>query len=72
MVIATDVMATHLSFYFQASCLQLSVSGPWSGSMCRAHIAMQELHAIVMILHRMAFHLSGKVVALYLDNSISV
>ena len=37
--------------------------------MCRAHIALQEFQAIAMILHRMAFHLSGKVVALHLDNS---
>ena len=37
--------------------------------MHRAHIALQELQAIAMMLHRMAFHLTGKVVALYLDNS---
>ena len=68
-VIATDAMSTHWAFYFQGSGLPLSVSGPWSGSMCRAHIALQELQAIAMMLHRMAFHLSGKVVALHLDNS---
>ena len=56
-------------FYFQGSGLPLSVSGPWAGSMCRAHIALQELQAIAMMLHRMAFSLSGKVVALHLDNS---
>ena len=39
--------------------------------MCRAHIAWLELQAVAMILHRMAFQLSGKVVALHLDNSIS-
>ena len=59
----------HWAFYFQGSGLPLSVSGPWSGSMCRAHIALQELQAIAMMLCRMAFHLSGKVVALHLDNS---
>ena len=37
--------------------------------MCRAHIALQECQAIAMMLHRMAFHLSGKEVALHLDNS---
>ena len=68
-VIATDPMLTHWAFYFQGSGLPLSVSEPWSGSMCMAHIALQELQAIVMILHRMALHLSGKVVALHLDNS---
>ena len=31
-------------------------------------IALQELQVVAMILHRMAFHLSGKVVALHLDN----
>ena len=37
--------------------------------MCRAHIALWELQANAMMLHRMAFHLSVKVVALHLDNS---
>ena len=68
-VIATDAMPTHLTFYFQGSGLPLSVSGSWSGSICRTHIALQELQAIALMLHRMAFHLSGKVVALHLDNS---
>ena len=36
--------------------------------MCRAHIALQELQVIAMMLHRIAFHLSDKVVALHLDN----
>ena len=68
-VIATDAMPTHWAFYFQGSGLPLLVSGSWLDSLCRAHIAMQELQAIAMMLHRMAFHLSGKVVALHLDNS---
>ena len=62
-------IATHWAIYFQGSGLPLSVSGPWSGSMCRAHIALQELQAVAMMLCQMAFHLSGKVVALHLDNS---
>ena len=69
MVIATDATPTHWTFYFQESGLPLSVSGSWSDSMCRAHITLQELQAISMMLHRMAIHLSGKVVALHLDNS---
>ena len=68
-VIVTDAMPTHWAFYFQGSGLPLLVSGSWSGSLCRAHIALQELQVIAMMLHRMAFHLSGKVVALHLDNS---
>ena len=70
-VIATDAIPTHWAFYFQGSGLPLSVSGSWSGSMCRAHIALQKLQAVAMMLHRMAFHLSGKVVALHLDNSMA-
>ena len=56
-------------FYFQGSGLPLSVSGTWSGSLSRAHIALQELQAVAVMLCRMAFCLSGKVVALHLDNS---
>ena len=68
-VIVIDAMPNHWAFYFQGSGSPLSVNGPWSGSMCRAHIALQELQAIARLLHRIAFHLSGKVVALHLDNS---
>ena len=68
MVIATDATPTHWAFYFQGSGLPLSVSGAWSGSLSRAHIALQELQAVAVILCRMAFCLSGKVVALHLDN----
>ena len=68
-VIATDATPTHWAFYFQGSGLPLSVSGAWSGSLARAHIALHELQAVAVMLHRMAFHLSGKVVALHLDNS---
>ena len=56
-------------FIFQGSGLPLLVSGSWSGSMCRAHIALQELQAITIMLHRMTFYFSGKVVSLHLDNS---
>ena len=69
MVIATDATPTHWTFYFQGSGLPLSVSGSWMGSLFRAHIALQELQAIVMILCRMTFCLSDKAVALCLDNS---
>ena len=68
-VIATDATPTHWAFYFQGSRLPLLVSGSWSDSLCRAHIALQELQAVAMILYSMAFCLSGKVVALHLDNS---
>ena len=68
-VIATDATPTHWAFYFQGSGLPLSVNCASPGSLCRAHIALQELHGVAIMLHRMAFHLSGKVVALHLDNS---
>ena len=71
MVIATDATPTHSAFYSQGSGLPLLLSGSWSGSMCRAHIALQELQAIAMVLHRMAFHLCGKVVALHLNNNMA-
>ena len=70
-VIATDATPTQWAFYFQLSGLPLSVSGSWSGSRCRAHNAVQELQAVAMMLCRMALHLSGKVVALHLDNSMA-
>ena len=68
-VIATDATPIHWAFYFQGSGLPLSVSGSWYSFLCRAHITLQELWAIAMMLCRMAFHFSGKVVALHLDNS---
>ena len=68
-VIATDATPTHWAFYFQGSGLPLSVSSTWSGSLSRVHIAVQELQAVAVMLRRMAFCLSGKVVALHLDNS---
>ena len=68
-VIATDATPTHWAFYFQGSGLPLSVSGTWSSSLSRAHIALQKLQAVAIMLCRMAFCLSGKVVALHLDNS---
>ena len=49
MVIATDAMLTHWAFYFRGSGLPLSVSGAWSGSLSRAHIALQKLHAVAVM-----------------------
>ena len=37
--------------------------------MCGTHIALRELQAVAMMLHKMAFDLPGKEVALHLDNS---
>ena len=68
-VIATDATSTCWAFYFQGSGLPLSVIGSCLGSLCRAHISLQELQAIAMMLCRMAYYLSGKVVALHVDKS---
>ena len=56
-------------FIFRDLVYLYQFSGPCSGSLCMAHIPLQELQAIAMMLCRMAFCLSGKVVALHLDNS---
>ena len=37
--------------------------------MCRAHTALQELQAVALMLQKMAFCLSIKMVALHLDSS---
>ena len=39
------------------------------GQVCmhNAHIALQQLQAFALMLHKLAFHLSGKVAALHLD-----
>ena len=68
-VIATDATPTHWAFYFQGSELPLSVSDAWSGSLYRAHIALQELQAVAITLCRIVLCLSGKVVALHLESS---
>ena len=56
-------------FIFRNLELPLSVSSAWSGSLSRAHTALQQLQAVAVMLSRMAFHLSGKVVALHLDKN---
>ena len=38
--------------------------------MCNVHIVLQEIQPVALILHIMPVHLSGKVVALHLDNNI--
>ena len=63
-VIATHATPTHSAFYFQGSGLPWSVSGAWSGSLCRAHIALQELQAVAIMLCMMAFCLLGWITGL--------
>ena len=40
--------------------------------MCQVHKTLQELQAVMLMLYRMPFHLSGKVVPLQLDKLIYV
>ena len=37
--------------------------------MCKVNIALQEPQAVSLMLHRMVFHLTGKVVALHMDSN---
>ena len=67
--ITRDVTCKHWAFYFQDSWVSLSCSGICSGAMWKDHTVLQELHAVLLMLHRMAFWLSGKVVSWYLDNN---
>ena len=60
-----DITPTHWVLYFEGTGLPTSMCGPWLHSMCMVHIALQELQAFALMLYRMAFQLSGKVV----DNS---
>ena len=41
----------------------------WPGSMCKVHATLQDPQAVSLMLHKMAFRLSGKLVVLHLDNS---
>ena len=69
MLITTDATPNHLVFYFQGSVFPLSCSCTWCGSMCKVQIALQELQTFALMLHKVTFWLSGKVVALHLDNN---
>ena len=68
-VITLDDPCVYWTFYFQVSRLPLSFYRIWSGSISNVSIALEELQAVVVLLCRMVFCLSGKVVPLYLDNS---
>ena len=55
-------------FYFPASGVPVSCCGAWPGSVCKVHIALQELQAVALMLCKMAFKLSSNMVALHLDH----
>ena len=69
MVVVMHSTANQWPFYFQGSALPLSMGGSWSGSLCKVHVALQELTAVVPMLHRLAIQLSGKAVTLQLNTS---
>ena len=67
-VITTGDTPNDQAFYFQGSGFPLSFSVTWSGFICRVYVNLWELWAVAPMLCRKAFQLSGKVVALYLNN----
>ena len=62
-------MPDHWGFYIQGSGVPIPCCGTWHGSMHQVHVALQELQAFALVLCKMAFWLSSKVVALHLNNS---
>ena len=60
MFIPTDDTPNHLAFYFWSYGFPLTCSGTWSGSLCMVHIVLQELKAVALQLHKIAFWFSGK------------
>ena len=68
-VITKDFYTQSLGFSFQHSGFHVSCSGTWSTFICKVHFALQDLQAVALMLHRMAFQVSGKVVAIHLNNN---
>ena len=56
-------------FYFQGFGFPHILQWNLVNSMCNIHTALQELQAAAIMLYRIAFQLSGKVLALHFDNS---
>ena len=61
-VITVDARPSYWAFYFQGSRLLLTFIGTWLDSFCRIHTALKEFQVVVVMLHKMAFHLCGEVV----------
>ena len=61
-VIITDAMPHHWDFHVQASGVPNLCCSNWSGYLYKAHMALQELQVVVLMLCKMAFHLSDKLV----------
>ena len=69
MVISMDVMSKYLPFIFKVLGYPFHSGRTSSLSKCNTHKALQELKAVVLILHRIAFCLFLKMTALHLDIS---
>ena len=69
MTSATNAMPNCWVFYIQDFGVPTICCGTWSVSMHKAHIPLQKLQAVVLMLHKMAFCLCSKVVTLHLDKS---
>ena len=59
------------AFYIQGSWVSISCCGTWSGYMHKVYIALQELLAVSLMLCKMAFQLSNKMVNLQSDNIVA-
>ena len=69
MVITMEATPIPWAYYFQGFGLSLSFNRTWSDYVQDSYITYKELQIVVLMLCRMAFHFTGKVVALHLNNS---
>ena len=70
LLLQMPLLLTGLSIFWVLSWFPLSISGASDQAVCAGFILpYRELQAIALMMHRMAFQLSGKVVALHLHNS---
>ena len=58
-----------LGLLYLGSGVPSTCCGTWYSFICRAHIPLQDLQVVVLMLHKMPFCISHKVVALHLDKS---
>ena len=54
-VIISIATPHHWALYFQGSGVPVSCCGTWSGSMQKVYIALKELQAVALTLHKVAF-----------------
>ena len=67
-IIVTDATPSHWAFSYSGFWITIISLWILVRFFVMVHIALQELQALAMMLHRMSFQLLGKVVSLHLDN----